>query len=193
MRSKRYFIQVVLAVTLAAGLAGCSDTVDNAQTKVLQDKAVKVTDTAENEIIPVAAEADTADSAGIVTAKAGDSVMQKPEAKKETAKPQGQKKQENKPAETKAAKPTQQASKPVHTHSWQPVYASKTVTDYKQVCITRCSACGADITGHASEHRKQEALAGNNAGSYETYETVACGSHTEQYVTGYRCSCGATK
>ena len=186
MRSKRYVIQVVLAVALAAGLAGCTDTVEDAGTKALHDKSTEVAQTIETKT----KETELAEE---IYAKAEDPVGQKPEEKKETAKPQEQKKQENKPAETKAAKPTQQASKPVHTHSWQPVYASKTVTDYKQVCITRCSACGADITGHASEHRKQEALAGNNAGSYETYETVACGSHTEQYVTGYRCSCGGTK
>ncbi|MDO4834336.1 MAG: hypothetical protein Q4A40_04790 [Bacillota bacterium] len=186
MRSKRYIIQVVLAVTLAVGLAGCTDTVEDAGTKALHDKGTEVAQTTETK-------AKETEHAEEIYAKAEDPAGHKPEAKKETAKTQEQKKQENKPAETKAAKPTQQASKPVHTHSWQPVYASKTVTDYKQVCITRCSACGADITGHASEHRKQEALAGNNAGSYETYETVACGSHTEQYVTGYRCSCGATK
>ena len=186
MRSKRYIIQVVLAVTLAAGLAGCADTVEDAGTKVLHDKNTEVAQVAETE-------AKETEPATESYAKAEDPTRQKPEEKKETIKPQEQKKQENKPAETKAAKPTQQASKPVHTHSWQPVYASKTVIDYKQVCITRCSACGADITGHASEHRKQEAMAGNNAGSYETYKTVACGSHTEQYVTDYRCSCGATK
>ena len=186
MRSKRYIIQVVLAVTLAAGLAGCADTVEDAGTKVLHDKNTEVAQVAETE-------AKETEPATESYAKAEDPTRQKPEEKKETIKPQEQKKQENKPAETKAAKPTQQASKPVHTHSWQPVYASKTVTDYKQVCITRCSACGADITGHASEHRKQEAMAGNNAGSYETYETVACGTHTEQYITGYRYSCDATK
>ena len=186
MRSKRYIIQVVLAVALAAGLAGCTDAVEDAGAKVLHDKSTEAAQTTETK----AKETEPAEE---ICAKAEDPAGQKPEEKKETEKPQEQKKQENKPAETKAAKPTQQASKPVHTHSWQPVYASRTVTDYKQVCITRCSACGADITGHASEHRKQEALAGNNAGSYETYETVACGTHTEQYVTGYRCSCGATK
>ncbi len=186
MRSKRYIIQVVLAVALAAGLAGCTDAVEDAGTKVMHDKSTEAAQTTETQ----AKETEPAEE---IYAKSEDSTRQKPEEKKETEKPQEQKKQENKPAETKAAKPTQQASKPVHTHSWQPVYASKTVTDYKQVCITRCSACGADITGHASEHRKQEAMAGNNAVSYETYETVACGSHTEQYITGYRCSCGATK
>ena len=186
MRSKRYIIQVVLAVTLAAGLAGCTGVVEDVGTKVLHDKSTETAQTAETK-------AKETEPAIEIYAKAEDSAGQKSEEKKETAKPQEQKKQENKPAEAKAAKPTQQASKPVHTHSWQPVYASKTVTDYKQVCITRCSACGTDITGHASEHRKQEALAGNNAGSYEIYETVECGSHTEQHVTGYRCSCGATK
>lgn len=186
MRSKRYIIQVVLAVALAAGLAGCTDAVEDAGTKVLHDKSTEAAQTTETK----AKETEPVEE---IYARAEDLAGRKPEEKKETAKHQKQKKQENKPAETKAAKPTQQASKPVHTHSWQPVYASKTVTDYKQVCITRCSACGADITGHASEHRKQEAMAGNNAGSYETYETVACGSHTEQYIAGYRCSCGATK
>lgn len=186
MRSKRYLIRVVLAVIFAAGLAGCTDAVEDAGTKVMHDKSTEVAQVAETK-------AEETEPATEIYAKTDDPVMQKSEAKKETSKPQEPKKQENKPVETKATKPTTQASKPVHTHSWQPVYASKTVTDYKQVCITRCSACGADITGNASEHRKQEALAGNNAGSYETYETVACGSHTEQYVTGYRCSCGATK
>ena len=186
MRSKRYLIRVVLAVILAAGLAGCTDAVEDAGTKVMHDKSTEVAQVAETK-------AEETEPATEIYAKTDDPVMQKSEAKKETSKPQEPKKQENKPVETKATKPTPQASKPVHTHSWQPVYATRTVTDYKQVCITRCSACGADITGHASEHRKQEAMAGNNAGSYETYETVACGTHTEQYITGYRYSCGATK
>ena len=186
MRSKRYIIQVVLAVTLAAGLAGCADTVEDAGTTVSHDKSTEAAQVTETK-------AEETEPATEIYAKAEDPAGRKPEEKKETVKPQEEKKQENKPAETKAAKPTQQASKPVNTHSWQPVYATRTVTDYKQVCITRCSACEADITGHASEHRKQEAMAGNNAGSYETYETVACGSHTEQYVTGYKCNCGATK
>ena len=186
MRSKRYLIRVVLAVILAAGLAGCKDAVEDAGTKVMHDKSTEVAQVAETK-------AEETEPATEIYAKTDDPVMQKSEAKKETSKPQEPKKQENKPVETKATKPTPQASKPVHTHSWQPVYATRTVTDYKQVCITRCSACGADITGHASEHRKQEAMAGNNAGSYETYETVACGTHTEQYITGYRYSCDATK
>ena len=177
MRSKRYLIRVVLAVILAAGLAGCTENVEEAQTRVLHDKSTEVAEITETTVPKTTAtEPD---------AKAIQPATKTTAAKAKAAEPVKQKSTEN--------KPKQQTTKPVHTHSWQPVYATKTVTDYKQVCITRCSACGADITGHASEHRKQEAMAGNNAGSYETYETVACGSHTEQYVTGYRCSCGATK
>ena len=55
MRSKRYIIQVVLAVTLAAGLAGCTGVVEDAGTKVLHDKnteAAKTTETKAKETEP---------------------------------------------------------------------------------------------------------------------------------------------
>ena len=177
MRSKRYLIWVVLAVIFAAGLAGCTEDVEEAQTRVLHDKSTEVAEVTETTVSETpATEPD---------AKAIQPATKTTAAKANATNPVKQKTTEN--------KPTKQVAKPVHTHCWQPVYATRTVTDYKKVCITRCSACGADITGHASEHRKQEAMAGNNAGSYETYETVACGSHTEQYFTGYKCNCGATK
>ena len=101
---------MVLAVALAAGLAGCTDAVEDAGTKAMHDKSTEVAQVAETK-------AEETEPATEIYAKTDDPVMQKSEAKKETSKPQEPKKQENKPVETKATKPTPQASKPVHTHS----------------------------------------------------------------------------
>lgn len=83
---------------------------------------------------------------------------------------------------------------------------------YETVCLTICNTCGADITGNTIEHPKKHVLAGEN-GSYRTeYEQRVVGTdvieHPAEYktqwvvdkaaydetvVTGYKCSCGATK
>lgn len=75
-------------------------------------------------------------------------------------------------------------------HSWEAVYEEVPV--YETVCITRCGHCHADITGFASSHAQEEALAGNGSRTYQSYEQVQVGTATE--VVGYACSvCGTAK
>lgn len=76
-------------------------------------------------------------------------------------------------------------------HSWAPVYEE--VAIYETVCITRCGHCHANLNDVGGEaHIKEEALAGNGARSYESYEQVQVGTETE--IVGYACSaCGTDK
>ena len=90
---------------------------------------------------------------------------------------------------------------PVHTHSWQPVYRDVEVDDYEMKCFTLCSVCdmvlvnpdGSEPNGDSLQHESAHMLAGEGGGTYERYEQVRVGSHIEQQLTGYTCSCGATK
>lgn len=76
-----------------------------------------------------------------------------------------------------------------HAHSWEPVYELLPV--YETVCVTRCSECNADVTNDL-QHSYEEAAAGKNGGTYESYEQVQVG--TEEQLVGYRCSsCGEEK
>lgn len=105
-------------------------------------------------------------------------------------------------------------SKPSHTHSWQPqyttvhhdaVYEQKYVVDQAAWSEARdiCNVCGADITNNASAHTKAHALAGEGGGWHTEwinhpeqghYENVqVSAAWDEQVLTGYKCSCGATK
>lgn len=118
---------------------------------------------------------------------------------------------------------TSTASKPAHTHSYTiPIYSSKqvyvvdkaawteTVEEpvYETVERSICNGCGADITGNEGAHMKENMLAGNTAcgGYHSEVKQVQTGTdtytinhpeeghyETESYVSGYKCSCGATK
>ena len=113
--------------------------------------------------------------------------------------------------------------KPVYTTvHHNAVYETRTVVDspawdetvsepvYEMVCHTICSTCGADLGGNAAQH-----LLDTDCGGYYTdwrYEQVGTNTYTvhhdavthteqvkvkdawdEQVLSGYRCSCGATK
>ena len=83
---------------------------------------------------------------------------------------------------------------------------------YETVCLTICNTCGADITGNPTPHVKQHALAGEGAGHHTEYVQKQTGTETiahpaeyetrwvqdsaawdETVITGYTCSCGASK
>lgn len=102
-------------------------------------------------------------------------------------------------------------SKPSHTHSWQPqyttvhhdaVYEQKYVVDQAAWSEERsiCNQCGADITGNYIAHFKaspscsgyhSEIINHPEQGHYENVQVSA--AWDEQVLTGYKCSCGATK
>ncbi len=103
-------------------------------------------------------------------------------------------------------------SKPNHTHNWQPqyttvhhdaVYEQKYVVDQAAWSEERtiCNQCGADITGFAAQHildnmpncggYHSEWINHPEQGHYENVQVSA--AWDEQVLTGYKCSCGATK
>lgn len=108
-----------------------------------------------------------------------------------------------------------------HTHSYTiPIYGTeqKWVVDqaawtetvnepvYETVEKSICNVCGVDVTGNTAAHAKEHALAGEGGGHHSEWIQVQTGTNTytvthpeqghwESYsvVTGYQCSCGATK
>ena len=83
---------------------------------------------------------------------------------------------------------------------------------YETVAINICNGCNADITGNESSHNKSHAVAGEPGGWHTEYIQKQTGTETishpaeyetrwvqdsaawdETVVTGYTCSCGATK
>lgn len=111
-------------------------------------------------------------------------------------------------------------SKPSHTHSWQPqyttvhhdaVYEQRWVVDVPSRTEEHmfCSGCGMDFTAagwsqiQVDAHGKQHTLNGENGGYYSGAVQIPAQGHyenvqvsaawVEQVLTGYKCSCGATK
>ena len=87
------------------------------------------------------------------------------------------------------------ANKPTtHTHSWVAQYSTRTVTKYRTetIEIRKCSDCG--MENPSSSHLESELLNGGSGGWYSSTKTQSVPYQTtEKYVSGYRCSCGATK
>lgn len=108
-----------------------------------------------------------------------------------------------------------------HSHSYNtPIYGTEQEWVVDQAAWTEtvnepiyemqersiCNVCGADITGNTASHAKEHALAGEGGGHHSEWIQVQTGTNTytidhpeqghwESYsvVTGYQCSCGATK
>lgn len=82
--------------------------------------------------------------------------------------------------------------KPAHQHSWEPVYKTKVVDDYEMDEFEICNSCGADITGKSlKEHYKSDGCSAS--GWHSDWREVKVGSHEEQILDHYICSCGETK
>lgn len=109
---------------------------------------------------------------------------------------------------------SQSAASEGHKHSWVPVKEPHEVIDVDAYTETQyrteerviCSACGEDITNgdiqgrSILQHGKAHTLAGEGGGTYSYSKKVPCGTishpaqtHIEYEITGYKCSCGATK
>ncbi len=138
------------------------------------------------------------------------------------SKPQAESKPaQSEPVQSEPAPSKPQAeSKPAHTHNWQPQYSTEstyvvdqaawdeTVSEpvYETIDKTICNTCGVDITGQIDDHVYNHMVNGEN-GSYRVEsETIQTGTNTytihhdevghyedSQVLTGYVCSCGATK
>ena len=101
-----------------------------------------------------------------------------------------------------------------HDHKWSPVYATRTVVDkeawdepvYKTVTTMQCGFCGEKFASADSNANLDAFLIHNDTkhGSEANYvnkdeqiqvDTIhhPAETHEEEYVSGYRCSCGATR
>lgn len=88
--------------------------------------------------------------------------------------------------------PTAPDPKPAHQHSWEPVYKTKVVDDYEMDEFEICNSCGADITGKSlKEHYKSDGCSAS--GWHSDWREVKVGSHEEQILDHYICSCGEIK
>ncbi len=130
---------------------------------------------------------------------------------------------QSEPVQSEPAPSKPQAeSKPAHTHNWQPQYSTEstwvvdqaawdeTVSEpvYETAELSVCNGCGADITADPWGHIESQMIAGNTScgGYHSEYVQVQTGTNTytihhdevghyedSQVLTGYVCSCGATK
>ena len=126
-------------------------------------------------------------------------VTEKEKPQKEVAEPKDKTKEKTKQEEHTAETPEEpeetdepKPEPPRHTHSWEPVYAERQVELVKLVPWTKCYCCGADMTGdvyHIDEHL----LNGDSNVHYGTEYREEIYYETEEYVSGYSCSCGKTK
>ncbi|NLD19137.1 MAG: hypothetical protein GX663_02680 [Clostridiales bacterium] len=92
-----------------------------------------------------------------------------------------------------SSKPTiKESSKPSHEHSWEAIYKTRQSPHIRQVPWTKCYCCGADMTGNPS-HIDQHLLNGESNVHYGTEYRSETYYISEQYVSGYKCSCGAIK
>lgn len=121
--------------------------------------------------------------------KSQEKEKKEPEPKKETTeKPKQEEQKVETPEEPEETKP----EPPRHTHTWEPVYAERQVEMVKLVPWTKCYCCGADMTGNVY-HIDEHLLNGDSNVHYGTEYREETYYETEEYVSGYRCSCGKTK
>lgn len=82
---------------------------------------------------------------------------------------------------------TKPEDKPVHAHSWEAVYGKVQVPVYGDKC--NCCGYGTNAAGGIYAHIDADPFDG--CGSYSTGAVIRYDTVTE--LTGYKCSCGATK
>lgn len=96
-----------------------------------------------------------------------------------------------------AAPVSSPVSQPVHEHSWQAVYREVEKDDYEMREVSYCVTCGQDMTGWSNsqiiEHSDYHMDRGESDQWRSEGRYIKVGSHIEQELTGYSCSCGATK
>lgn len=214
---KKVLLMLFCVILAATGLAGCTEEKEpveavrktEVKTKTIEKAAdfedeKKEAEDSSKEIKPPAETADfekkVADTEIQVQPKAEEVSSQEV---REKEKPQETK---VKPKEETAEKPKQEEQKartpeepeepkpepPRHTHTWEPVYAERQVETVKLVPWTKCYCCGADMTGNVC-HIDEHLLNGDSNVHYGTEYREEIYYETEEYVSGYRCSCGKTK
>ena len=150
------------------------------------------------------AKGETSKKEETVTKPSGNSgnTVNKPSAKPSTSNTTSKPSTETKPSNnTTVTKPEPQ--KPVHTHSWEPVYEEvvggyyETVIDYE--AYEMCNHCKADISGDPGSHVYNHIVNGVSPSElsvstqYREIESQVWVPVTENVIVGYKCSCGAMK
>ena len=81
---------------------------------------------------------------------------------------------------------------PKHTHTWEPIHSNRKIEKIKIIPWTKCYACGADMTGNVN-HIDEHLLNGDSNVHYGTEYREEMYYETEEYISGYKCSCGEIK
>lgn len=104
------------------------------------------------------------------------------------------------PSNNAGSSQPEQPSAPAHVHNWQPVYSTKVdqeaYTSHEPVGSYILCNCGATFSNQSewSTHAQAAGRGQNHGYSVQTkYSDVYHPAVTHQEITGYTCSCGATK
>lgn len=104
------------------------------------------------------------------------------------------------PAGNGGSSQPEQPSAPAHVHNWQPVYSTivdqEAYTSHEPVGSYILCNCGATFSSQSewSAHAQAAGRGQNHGYSVQTkYSDVYHPAVTHQEITGYTCSCGATK
>ncbi|MDO4518554.1 MAG: hypothetical protein Q4B78_05035 [Bacillota bacterium] len=182
MRIRYMAVLLIMAVVLLTACSGKSaqDTEKieevSAKTELVSEETGNTTETSDSE--------DTLDKTKVAAGTRVSKKQTKPQPSKQSI---GKQAQESK-ANTKSDPPKAKT----HSHSWTAVYSERSVQKVKSVPWTKCYTCGADMTGNIShidvhlENHESNVHYGTEYRDEIYYET-------ESYISGYRCSCGATK
>lgn len=203
MKKKRIVrIGIIVIATIAISVFGVFTAKDFTQ-DANADRGSKISamkeDKSEEETAGITADEET--SAQQAETESGDSKNKKEEKAKEAGTSQAgtqAKKQESvsvtsnstvsrKTEAPKSKEPVKTESKPAHVHEWQAVYQ----TVNKEVYGIKCNGCSFVTTDAGSLYAHIDADPFDNCGSYSTGVVIRVDQ--EKVLTGYKCSCGATK
>lgn len=191
---KRLFVIICIGIFAAAGIiagiANCIDSSAGEEKAKVSDGAVYTEDELivndDNKTKNGNTQTAATEAKGTSASKGnGDSVKKNGESGN-TAKNSN----ENSTPNSKPA--IKEPSKPSHKHNWEAVYKTRQVAHTRQVPWTKCYTCGADMTGNPG-HIDQHLLNGDSNVHYGTEYRSETYYTSEQYVSGYKCSCGAVK
>lgn len=187
---------VILCLSTVFGIGGyLTNSSDAAESKQPKTEAVKAPKAEDKEAPASESKPDKETSKKSKNVKPANSTNDpvKPAGKKESNKTVAKASKKTEETKPEPAKP----KKPTHTHDWEAVYSYETVEDISSKTVEICKGCGADITSWSTDkwndHQKQHMLNGENSGFYEKEVKYVSGTHQIKHLTGYRCSCGATK
>ena len=217
---KKVLLMLFCVILAATGLAGCSkekEPVEAAKKTAEKTKTIEQAEDFDDEEKPIedsSKESETSAEPADFEEKAVDTeirVQPKPEEVSyqevsEKEQPQEKEKKEPEPEKETKEKPKQEEQTtetpeepeepkpepPRHTHTWELVYAERQVEMVKLIPWTKCYCCGADMTGNVC-HIDEHLLNGDSNVHYGTEYREETYYETEEYVSGYRCSCGKTK